>query len=189
MPTELESKTRVESHDPAREKLRGRSAVYVGRVLETNQILDRDDGELLRTGCGLRVRSIRVLDGQPPARSTVTYKGAKTPGKFKSREEWETPIEDGAALTAILAALGYKPRIVFEKRRETWRLGPCTVELDELPVLGRFIEVEGPDEAAILGVLTDLGLAGEPSINESYVGLLMAGEPPPSGETREFRFS
>jgi len=188
MPTELESKIRVDDHGPAREKLRAAGARYVGRVLETNRILDRDDGQLLMAGVGLRIRGIEVLDGDGP-RDTLTYKGAKIPGKFKQREELETEVEDAGALADIFAALGFTDRMVFEKRRESWKLGGCSVELDEVPRLGLFVEVEGPDEGAIDNVLAAIGLIGESSIQESYVALLMAGTELKSGETREFRFA
>ncbi|MBK8269765.1 MAG: class IV adenylate cyclase [Planctomycetes bacterium] len=187
MPTELESKIHVESHEQAREKLRLGSATFIGSVLEINRILDRDDGELLKTGCGLRVRSITTQSGDTP-KSTLTYKGVRIPGKFKQREELETQIDDADALVSILGALGYRPKIIFEKRRETWRLGPCNVELDELPKLGLFIEVEGPNEASIDEVLALLDLTGRTSMGESYVSLLMEGRMPEAGRHCEFRF-
>ena len=50
---------------------------------------------------------------------------------------------------------------------------PRKVELDELPRLGRFVEVEGPDEATVMRVRADLGLAGLPLIKAGYIALLM----------------
>ena len=47
------------------------------------------------------------------------------------------------------------------------------VELDELPVIGRFVEVEGPDEAAITAVVRRLGLTGPP-ITDHYIALVSA---------------
>ncbi len=187
MPTELESKLRVASHEPVREKLRAASAAYVGRVLETNRILDDDDGRLLTSGCGLRIRRIQVLDGRGP-KPTVTFKGPKTAAKFKQREEWETEVDDADAMTHILAALGFKDRILFEKRRETWKLGECTVELDDVAQLGLFVEVEGPTEESIDAVLALVGLDGGSPIHDSYIAMLMNGENITPGEVREFRF-
>ncbi|MBK8270734.1 MAG: class IV adenylate cyclase [Planctomycetes bacterium] len=187
MPTELESKLRVDSHEPVREKLRAAAAAYVGRVKETNRILDTDDGRLLNSGCGLRIRRVEILDGNGP-KATVTFKGPRVVGKFKQREEWETQLDDADAMTAILAALGFKDRILFEKRRETWRLGECTIELDDVAQLGLFVEVEGPSESAIDAVLALIGLDGDSPIHESYIALLMKGENIAQGETRSFRF-
>ncbi len=187
MATELESKIRVSSHEPIRERLRAAGAAYVGRVLETNRILDDDDGRLLREGCGLRIRCIDVLDGRGP-KPTITFKGRKSPGRFKQREEWESEIEDADAMASIFAALGFSDRIIFEKRRESWRLGACSVELDEVQKLGLFVEVEGPDEAAIDAVLSLLALSDQPSIQESYIALLTTDEPIEPARTRLYRF-
>ena len=46
----------------------------------------------------------------------------------------------------IFESLGYTKRITLEKTRAIWQLDGCFVCLDELPLLGYFIEVEGPDE-------------------------------------------
>ena len=64
MPVELECKIRVASHAPLREKLRSAGARRVGSVMETNTLFDRPDCSLQRDGCGLRVRSTVVLDGE-----------------------------------------------------------------------------------------------------------------------------
>ncbi|MDT4966620.1 MAG: adenylate cyclase, class 2, partial [Acidobacteriota bacterium] len=71
------------------------------------------------------------------------------------REE-ETRIEDPDAMAAILEALGFKPALVYEKRRATWRLKGTEVVVDELP-FGLFAEIEG-DESAITEVERELGL-------------------------------
>lgn len=171
MPIELESKVRVSSHEPIQERLRASGATYIGRVLETNRILDREDGALREAGCGLRVRSITVLDGQCPG-PTLTFKGPRQKSAFKQREELEVSINDAKTMTAILVALGYRERIMFEKRRESWRLGECHVELDEVPLLGKFVEVEGPTETAIGSVLDQLELSDQDLISRGYVGML-----------------
>ena len=48
----------------------------------------------------------------------------------------------------------------------------CLVELDELPDIGAFVEVEGPDEKTVFAVSESLGLAGEP-ISESYLAMVL----------------
>ena len=173
MSVELECKVRVPSLAAVRDGLRAAVAEYVGRVIETNWLFDRDGGELLNAGCGLRVRSVEVLDGQGPG-ATLTYKGPRTDSAFKCREEIEAGIGDPAAMASILHALGYHERVVFEKRRESWVLGSCAIELDELPKLGTFVEVEGPDENAIREALSALGLAAAEVVNESYVAMAAA---------------
>lgn len=188
MAEELECKVRVESHDAIRERLRDAGATYVGRVCETNRLFDDRDGSLLAADCGVRVRSVRVLEGQGPSAS-LTYKGPRQAGDLKRREELESAVSDPEAVAAILSQLGFHERVLFEKRRESWRLDACQVELDALPTLDLFVEVEGPTAAAVRTALARIGLADEPGIVESYIALLLDGgrdETGPGG--RMFRF-
>ena len=192
MAVELESKISVSSHDAVREKLRAAGAVPEGRVVETNRLFDNTERALFRAGCGLRVRTAARVDALwrraagGEVRSTFTFKGPqKTPegpqktsegrqqtSEFKRREEIELAIENADGMTALLAGLGYTPWLEYQKRRESWTLGGCMVELDEIPQLGRFVECEGPDDAAIHAALAAIGLAGEPTIVQSYPALI-----------------
>ncbi|HVP12045.1 MAG TPA: class IV adenylate cyclase [Phycisphaerae bacterium] len=171
MPIELECKVRVSSHAGLREKMRSAGAVFISKVAETNTLFDLPDRSLQRAGCGLRVRSTVTVEGQDHG-ATLTFKGARTPGAFKRREEIELTVGDAAAMAGVLRALGYTERIIFEKRRESWRLGACRIELDEMPRLGLFVEVEGPDESAIRSALAALGLAENQSIIDSYASMV-----------------
>ena len=69
-------------------------------------------------------------------------------------------------------ALEYEKVLVFEKKRRIWRLGDCKIALDELPLLGSFVEIEGPDDKKIADVQKNLGLADLPHITESYASLV-----------------
>src|SRR2546421_179289 len=55
---------------------------------------------------------------------------------------------DADALASILEALGYRPALVYEKRRAAWRVAGAEVVLDELP-FGLFVEIEGEEEAIL----------------------------------------
>ncbi|MFQ5430305.1 MAG: class IV adenylate cyclase [Phycisphaerae bacterium] len=188
MAVELECKVRVESHEAVRARLRENNAVYLGRVLETNRLFDRDDGSLRRGGCGMRIRTVRTLDG-PPVAATWTFKGPKQGGPLKRREEIETAVDHPGAASTILEKLGYFERIVFEKRRESWRLADCAVELDDLPVLGRFVEVEGPGAPAIDAVLRQLGLDQLEPISQGYAAMLAEQAAAGEGAPATFRFA
>ncbi len=187
MAEELECKVRVESHEAIRNRLRDAGATHVGRVCETNRLFDDAEASLLAADCGLRVRSIRLLDGQGPSAS-LTYKGPRQASDLKRREELESAVSDPEAVAAILAQLGFSERVLFEKRRESWRLADCQVELDELPALGLFIEVEGPSTAAVKAVIAQIGLSDEPLIVESYIALLIAQSDGSAPGERTFRF-
>ena len=75
-------------------------------------------------------------------------------------------------ITSILAAMGFEKSLIVRKRRSSYRLGRCRVELDEVPLLGKFIEVEGPSTAAVERAM-HLGLTGE-RVTAGYVTMLAA---------------
>ena len=103
----------------------------------------------------------------------MTFKGPRKHSAMKSREETEMRVESFAAATGLLRQLKFNEVLSFEKRRQTWELGGCKVELDELPHLGCFVEIEGASEKAIQKVQDALGLAQSPIVKTAYVGLMM----------------
>jgi predicted adenylyl cyclase CyaB len=168
--TEIELKIRVDSHAPVRERLKALNAEYVGTVIERNVMLDRIDGSLRASGCGLRVRATTVLDGKDPG-SKVTFKGPSQSSTLKCREEVEARVENGDDAIALLERLGFRRSLEYHKKRERWRMDDCVVELDEPARLGLFVEIEGPGEASIRAVQKRLGLGAFPHIPSSYVDL------------------
>lgn len=176
MPTEIEAKFQVTDPEPLRQALRRLGAELLRRVLETNRIFDTPDRRLLGADCGLRIRTERPLDRAPRGPSppaTLTYKGPRQASDLKSREELEVCVSDAGGLADILARLGFQPVIVYEKRRETWHVGPCEVSVDELPRLGWWLEIEGPDAAAVQAAVRQLGLTGPPT-RQTYVEMAAA---------------
>ncbi len=173
MGLEIEAKIKVESHDAVRARLTELGAAYVGKARETNRILDDNKKTLRQAGCGLRVRQVEVLDGEPGC-SSITYKGPIQRAELKVRSEVNVDISDADSAAAVFEALGFEPFITFQKNRESWRLGDCRVELDELPLLGKFVEIEGPDEQTVSQAKSDLGFASAKNITQSYVKMLSA---------------
>lgn len=172
MGIEIEAKMAVDDHDAVREALGANGARQISRVLETNHILDTSDHSLETGGKGLRVRVNRNL-ADATEETVLTVKGPLKPGPLKSREENELIVGNAEEAELFLQALGYRPVFTFQKRRETWEMGDCKVELDELPGLGRFVEIEGPDESTVLAAREQLGLGARPAIKTSYVSLLI----------------
>ncbi len=173
MAVETELKLRVEAHEPIRQRLAAIGATFIRRVVETNCILDRLDGYLRRLGCGLRVRSVVDADGES-LETTLTFKGPRRVSDVKSREELEVITSDAQVVMQILQRLGFRTVLCYQKRRESWTVGECRVELDEPVHLGTFVEIEGPDVAAIRAVQRELLLTDSKPVNVSYVGMLMA---------------
>ena len=170
---EIEAKFRVASHERIRERLIAAGAESLGTVLETNEIFDAADGSLRRSGRGVRIRSTISEETQERS-ATMTFKGPVRPGPFKSREEQEVVVSDAATASQILRGLGLVRVLRFQKRRESWRLDDCLIELDEPPHIGLFVEIEGPGEAAIAATATRLGLDGVAHEKASYVRMLHA---------------
>jgi adenylate cyclase class 2 len=186
MSTEIEAKFRIADPELFRQTLRRLGAAPLGKVLEVNRICDTPDRRLLGADCGLRIRTQEPLDCVSLERSApalLTYKGPRQPGvgNVKSRAEHETAIADADAALTILASLGFQPVIVYEKHREAWQLGSCEVSLDELPRLGWWLEVEGPNEPAVQAAIQQLGLTETPT-RQTYVEMAAAhGDPDAQG--------
>lgn len=161
MGVEIEKKYRVsrEQTEAVRGRLREVGATARGgEEFEENTIY---------TGPGLDPRSRVLRIRRVGGRGVFTYKerGA-SPAAVKRNREEETAVEDAEALAAILEALGYKPALVYEKRRSTWLVGGAEVVLDELP-FGLFVEIEGEEEA-IHEVEALLGLGGAEAEHSPY---------------------
>jgi adenylate cyclase class 2 len=166
MSIEIEKKYRLEPGQvgPLRERLKevgaeGRgSAEFEENVIYTGPGLDP----------GRRVLRLRRKGG----RAVFTFK-ERDPGKsaVKRQREEETEVADARALAAILEALGYRPALVYEKRRETWHVAGAEVVIDELP-FGLFVEIEG-EEARILEVEKLIGLDGAEAEHAPYPELAL----------------
>jgi adenylate cyclase class 2 len=149
MAHEIEVKFKVDSHRPIRRAINSLGAKYVATIVQEDSYYDTPDQALLANQSGLRVREIKVLRSAPGARPNgqpiLTYKGPLQVGrKAKVRREIETPLETPDSIKQILQALGHHLILSCQIRRTSYRLGRCLIELDELPLLGTFVEVEGP---------------------------------------------
>src|SRR4051812_1610149 len=131
MPVELEAKMRVADLDGVRRKLRDVGATPLGRTHEVNRFYDAPDHLLRKQDQGLRLRTNRNADSGKE-HHVVTMKGPRQQGKFKTREEVEFETDDFEATALVFTKLGYPLELMFEKRRESWKLDDCKVELDEL---------------------------------------------------------
>jgi adenylate cyclase class 2 len=187
MPVEIEAKMSVESFDPVRAKLREAGARLAGEHFEVNTFFDTEDRSLLAADEGLRLRLERDA-ASGDERHVITWKGPRQLGPLKSREELEVEVGAGDPAVQIFERLGFLRTLSFEKRRESWELDGCKIELDEIPHLGRFVEVEGPEEKRVMQVRERLGLASRPIIKGSYIALLMSHLQEHGKATKDVRF-
>ena len=180
---EIEIKLAVEDHAAVAAAVVEAGGQFVGSFEQTDQFYDTPDWTLRDAGCGLRIRRLRRLDesdggqGEVDLRPEVTFKGRRrTDTRAKVRPEYQTRLDDAEALEKVFAACGMEPTVVVRKKRTSYRLGGCMVELDELAGIGRFVEIEGPDEREVFELARRLGLGGEP-VSESYLAMVLrAGE-------------
>jgi adenylate cyclase, class 2 len=170
MATETEAKMKVPDLAPVREKLVSAGGKRLGSWLENNCFYDTPDIRLRRQDRGIRIRV--AVDEFGKRKCTVTMKGPLQKGEFKTREEIEFTADDPDAVEKILENLGLGLTLSFEKKRESWSFAECEVELDELPYLGKFVEIEGKTEAKISNARSALGLADLPLISSGYISLL-----------------
>ena len=169
MGLEIEAKVKVAGLDAIVERLEGLGAEHRGDVTHLDTYYGGGAGVLIKRGCGLRLR--RRIDAAGE-KVILTYKGPKQKGRFKKRTEIEVEVADYSAMAGFLEALGYRQELVIEKRRRFWRFRGCAICLDQLPLLGSFVEVEGPAEDIIEQVLAAIGLGGLEHINKGYAGLM-----------------
>lgn len=185
---EIEAKIKVEDHAPTLAKLQAAGAQFVGDYLETNVIFDTEDRALLAVDKGLRVRSSKDIKTGVEI-CTVTYKGPRKHSALKSREETEMKVESFTAAIHLLEQLRFIQVLSFEKKRQSWELGGCKIELDRLPHLGCFVEIEGANEKTIQKVQETLGLARHPIVKTAYVGLMMTHLQDRGESNRSVRFA
>ena len=160
MSLEIEKKYRLspELANELRSRLGNVEARYIDKRFETNTIYG--GGSLDLQGAILRIR----VFGDKAA---LTFKRrVANDSDVKHQVEYESEFSDPPALAKILASLGYIPRLIYEKRRETWLFGGTEIVIDELP-FGWFMEVEG-DLDDIRIAEGRLGLEQLETVHETY---------------------
>jgi adenylate cyclase class 2 len=163
---ETELKLRIAATGPYRPLLEALGFREVTPAQPEFSVLWDREASLRSAGSALRTR---VYAGQ----TRLTWKGPKVPDALlKIRPELETGIEDGAALEAILRALGFAPTLRMEKVRALWRQAELEACLDETP-FGCYLELEG-DPQAIHAAMAGLGLSPDQAETRSYPELYHA---------------
>lgn len=186
MATETEAKMKVDDLDVVRTLLRSLGAKRIGTRFEINAFFDTPSRSLKGKDQGLRLRSMKHEDGT--SSSVITFKGPATESAVKSREEIEFAIGSFDDAAMLLGKLDYSPTLGFEKRRESWELDSCLVELDEVPYLGTFVEIEGESESDVLKLRKRLTLDSAPLISKGYIRMIeeLVRERPTLGPTVRF---
>jgi adenylate cyclase class 2 len=172
MCTEIEAKLKVDSLQEIEAALKNLGAEFVAEQFQTDIHFDNADSTLSKSDQALRLRR-QEINGK--VKFFLTYKGAREKSNFKKRREIEIEVSNGDSMQVLLESIGYKKTLSVEKKRLLWRFGGCEIALDELPQLGTFVEIEGPDDKTITEVQQKLGLSDYQHIPKSYAGLIKAG--------------
>ena len=169
MSTEIEAKLKVDSLCYIERRLGEVGAEFITEVLQTDYYFDDACSSMRSTDRALRLRREVSENAE---RMFFTYKGPKAEDNFKKRQEIDLEVQDGELAEKLILALGYQRALVFQKKRRTWRLGDCIVALDQLPLLGEYVEIEGSNDSQIGNVQRSLGLENSIHITESYAILM-----------------
>jgi adenylate cyclase class 2 len=190
---EVEVKMRAD-HGAVRARLAERDATLARRVRQVDTYYDAPHRDFAETDEALRIRRETVGGGGGDDRegrvadadggdteTKITYKGPLVEAESKTREEFETAVDDVAAAEGILGGLGFSPAATVEKDREFFELDGYTVTLDDVAGVGEFVEVEReaaeseiqPVREGAYAVCHDIGLDPGDQIRTSYLGLLL----------------
>ena len=132
--TEIKYRLTEKQFESIQETLIEIEAEYVGEEFEENIIYS---GEMLQSlNAILRIRKI-------DDKTILTFK-KRLPNEsgIKEQIEHETVVEDATEIKNIIESIGCEKRLVYEKRRKTWKFREIEVVLDKLP-FGLFMEIEG----------------------------------------------
>jgi len=166
--------------EAVRDRLETRGATRLGSVVQADTYYNAPHRDFAETDEALRIRSERPADGAEKTR--VTYKGPLVDEETKTREEFETGIEDAETTDAILTSLGFEPTATVRKDRERFSLDGYTITLDSVDDVGEYVEVETEVAAeadledareGAYEVLERLELDPDDQLRTSYLGLLL----------------
>ena len=173
MPVEIEAKMKVDEVAGLIGAIVARGGTPVGQYLEDNSFFDTEDRALLAADEGLRLRVSTNIDTKSE-HASITHKGSNRHGSLKCREETEVSVGSASDAARLLEHLGYVRVLTFQKKRLSYKLDGCRIEIDEVPHLGSFVEIEGNSEEHVMRVREMLGLAERPLIKASYAAMLMS---------------
>lgn len=162
---EIEAKFPVSTIEAFLPKIQAAGAICEQPMqFERNLRFDDKNKTLSNTHQVLRLRD---NDGT----AVLTYKSDKNSStELADREEIETTVADLEQARLILERLGFEVDFIYEKYRSIYSLDETGIFVDHTPI-GDFIEIEGPDEAAIRRTAEKIGLDWETRSGMGYRAL------------------
>ncbi|MFN2533182.1 MAG: class IV adenylate cyclase [Pyrinomonadaceae bacterium] len=139
MPLEIEKKYRLTANqrEGVIKRLPEIGAHFERTDHEENTLYDGGDVDF--SSSVLRLRRV----GE---RAILTFK-RRLPSATDTKHqlEEETVVDNADAMNKILESLGFRPAVVYEKRRDRWLLDQAKIVIDELP-FGLFMEIEASED-------------------------------------------
>ena len=160
---EIEVKFHIPDIDAIRSRIRALGAEPEGSGFESNI---RFDDEAMRLTQGKKLLRLRQ---DSRCRLTVKAPPEDADTEFKIFRELEVEVSDSQTMIAILDQLGFTPRQIYEKQRETYSFNQTELCLDTLPY-GHFLEIEGGKDE-IRNAADAIGLNWGKRITTNYLAL------------------
>lgn len=148
-------------------KCRAKSESAGRQVFQRDEYYDTTD-ELLREQ-DLTVR-LRLVNGL----ALLALKGPRIfiQGDMHRRIELEFEVKNESEIREQLQTQKLVPTAIIEKRRWSYDVSSCSIAIDYLPFIGRFVEIEGSGPEQIKGIMDNLGLSEEHAVSQNYTELL-----------------
>lgn len=182
---EIELKFPLAETGKMRERLLGLGFVSRGRSFEFNVVLDTPAGDLDSQRRLLRLRSangVKLTYKEPLEESDLGQ-------RFKAKKESELELSSLDTMRHILHRLGFTSERIYEKYREHFTHGnKVSAEIDQLPQMGCFLEIEAPPER-MEEIIESLGLQLSDGLRENYFELYTAYCRKTGREPGDMRFS
>ena len=184
---EIEVKVKVE--EDIFKKLKEADTEYVTSKYERNFMYDLKGQDLKKDGVVCRVRRERDLRSGAQNILLTLKKRVETQDNFKEQIELESKVSD-EELEKLDNALNESNLVtwfLYEKFRHIFKVKDANVEIvvDVLPLIGRFIEIEGEREE-ILKALKIIGIEEKDTQKSSYINLFKSHK---RGTLNEYKFS
>lgn len=100
---------------------------------------------------------IRIRDEGDKVTLTFKRRADQTVSTIDGTAEIEVTVSDFDTTVELFNQAGWHYKTLQESKRETWQLDDCEVVIDEWPWISPYIEVEGPNEAAVQRVALKIG--------------------------------
>ncbi len=91
---------------------------------------------------------------------TLTFKQI-TSNEIDGTKEIEIITGDFDKTNEMLESLGFKSKAFQENKRESYKLGEASIEIDSWPKIPPYLEVEGENESVVYQALEKLGIKKE----------------------------